>query len=441
MSRLFFIAFLVFLSALTGFPQQTITLTFTAIDSASCVQLDSIKVMNRTQDCDTVLHWNDTILVLNVPVGVPDIKNRKEEFRIRSYPNPVTDHATLELALPEPGKTVLTVIDVLGRSLFALDRDLQAGTHTFNFIPGNERMYILTASWNDYRKSIKMVNSSQCKGQQCSISYQGYDDVVSSEKASEAMQGFTFGLGDELLYIGYKDTLESGLLDSPDTSQTYTLQFAYNIPCPGTPIVNYEERVYTTVQIFSQCWLKENLNLGTMIHGTIEMTNNGIIEKYCYYNDTNNCNQYGGLYQWDEMMQYSTQQGIKGICPPGWHLPADEEWKVLEGAVDSQHSIGDQIWNLYGLRGYDAGTNLKSTNGWSGNGNGSGLYGFTGLPGGYRYSNGYFYLYSQHGLWWSSTEGNSTSAWNRYLSYNNPIVDRDYGDNKGFGFSVRCIKD
>ena len=60
-----------------------------------------------------------------------------------------------------------------------------------------------------------------------------------------------------------------------------------------------------------------------------EMTNNGIIEKYCYDNDPVNCATYGGLYQWDEMMQYTTQQGTQGICPAGWHLPTDAEWTIL----------------------------------------------------------------------------------------------------------------
>ena len=47
------------------------------------------------------------------------------------------------------------------------------------------------------------------------------------------------------------------------------------------------------------------------------MTNNGIIEKYCYDNNPANCAIYGGLYQWNEMMQYTTQQGAQGICPNG----------------------------------------------------------------------------------------------------------------------------
>ena len=71
--------------------------------------------------------------------------------------------------------------------------------------------------------------------------------------------------------------------------------------------------------------MAQNLNVGTKISGSSEQINNGIIEKYCYYNDENNCNVYGALYQWDEAMRYSTTEGVKGICPSGWHLPTDAD--------------------------------------------------------------------------------------------------------------------
>jgi len=76
------------------------------------------------------------------------------------------------------------------------------------------------------------------------------------------------------------------------------------LPCPGMPTVVYGGQTYNTVQIGTQCWLKENLNIGTKIPGTQNQANNGTIEKYCYNNDEANCAIYGGLYQWNEMMQY-----------------------------------------------------------------------------------------------------------------------------------------
>ena len=53
-------------------------------------------------------------------------------------------------------------------------------------------------------------------------------------------------------------------------------------PCPGTPTVTYYGKTYNTVQIGNQCWLKENLDVGTMINtnsSSNKQTNNGIIEK------------------------------------------------------------------------------------------------------------------------------------------------------------------
>jgi len=93
------------------------------------------------------------------------------------------------------------------------------------------------------------------------------------------------------------------------------------------------------VMIGEQCWMAENLNIGEMIDGSQSMTENGIIEKYCYDNDPENCETYGGLYQWDEMMEYVTDTAVQGICPAGWHLHTDHEWKVLEGTVDSQYPV------------------------------------------------------------------------------------------------------
>ena len=85
-------------------------------------------------------------------------------------------------------------------------------------------------------------------------------------------------------------------------------------PCPGIPTLKYEGKTYHTIQIGSQCWLKENLNIGVMIDSAKNQTNNGVIEKYCYRNDPANCSKYGGLYQWNEALQYASGTSkIKGI--------------------------------------------------------------------------------------------------------------------------------
>lgn len=60
-------------------------------------------------------------------------------------------------------------------------------------------------------------------------------------------------------------------------------------PCPSLASFDYEGQTYHTVQIGTQCWMKENLNVGTMISNSVLQSNNNKIEKYCYDNDKNNC--------------------------------------------------------------------------------------------------------------------------------------------------------
>ena len=198
---------------------------------------------------------------------------------------------------------------------------------------------------------------------------------------------------------------------------------------------------YRTVQIGSQCWMAENLNIGSMIDGMNNQTDNGIIEKYCYDNNSVLCDTLGGLYLWDEMMQYSTLEPAEGICPPidGWHLPSDSEWKILEGVVDGLFPIGDPEWDLTGFRGYNAGYNIKSTTLWYDDGNGSDLYSFSALPVGTRINSGTFSGSGVLGIFWTSTHKDELSSWMRYLaSVSDKIGRTNYS--KVNGFLVRCVK-
>jgi uncharacterized protein (TIGR02145 family) len=83
---------------------------------------------------------------------------------------------------------------------------------------------------------------------------------------------------------------------------------------------------------------------------------------------------------------------------------------------------------------------LKSQNGWYGVGNGTDEYGFSALPGGYRYSDGYFDNAGSNGYWWTATEAGSNYAYYRYMSYVNDYVG-EINLGKGHGFSVRCRGD
>jgi len=204
----------------------------------------------------------------------------------------------------------------------------------------------------------------------------------------------------------------------------------------------YSGQIYATILIDTMCWFAENLNVGDTIWGNRDAQDNGVIEKYCYNNEIDSCDVLGGLYHWDEMMNYSSQESVQGICPSGWHIPGDDEWKILEGTVDSLYPVGDPEWNNGSGRGYDAGKKLKSMFGWHNNGNGTDEYDFTFLPAGGKYAlQGLYNNYSNIGRCWTSSKEGSHSAYIRDLEYGDDKIYRWYLEELDHGCSVRCMKD
>ena len=199
-------------------------------------------------------------------------------------------------------------------------------------------------------------------------------------------------------------------------------------PCPGIPTVtDVDGNIYKTVQIGEQCWMKENLKVGTQIKTAYEMRNNGVIEKYCYNNDTINCSVYGGLYQWDEIMQYSKVPGIQGICPEGWHIPTDEDWSNLANHLGNAYIAGGKM-KEEGFFHWEF-PNYMATN----------SSGFTALPAGYRLIHGTSTGLNESTLFWSSST-NNLRVWYRGLHCYKSDLYR-FSFDKEYGFSVRCLMD
>jgi len=257
---------------------------------------------------------------------------------------------------------------------------------------------------------------------------------ANTPETGSALWSILSGEGGSFADITDPNTLFTG---QPGTS--YILQWAISTSC-GTisdeviivfwqcsyPVTDSRDgQSYTTLQIGDQCWMTENLNIGTRIAGSSNQTDDGTLEKYCFDNSDANCDVYGGLYQWNEMMQYTTTQGVQGVCMEGWHLPTDDEWCALEQEVDPSITCSSTGW-----RGTDGGTKLKQ----------GGSSGFEALLGGYRNTgSGSFNSLGTDAYFWSSSESGS-NAWGRGLGLSSAYVYRlAYG--KTFGFSVRCLKD
>jgi uncharacterized protein (TIGR02145 family) len=422
-----------------AFGQNTIELTFTGDNNGQYLPIDSICIKNLTNGDAATLYPGDTTLIL-VITGLNDPgKNSSGNFTIfQNSPNPFNRQTTIKVFIPNDRLITFEVTNLLGAKLATLQTVLQRGFHNFSFNSGREKIYFLTLHYNGTAKTIKMINSG-ISDQNCSLIYSGPAEFRQNQKSSNLFTELDFTPGDELLMIGYSGGVESGFIDSPETSRQYVIQFARNVACPGLDSLLYADIWYHTIQVLGQCWLKENLDVGMMINGTQTQTNNGIIEKYCYGNNANNCNSEGGLYLWDEIMQYSTTSGARGICPEGWHIPTDNEFKVLEGVADSYYKIGASIWDNDGLRGTDAGKNLKSSTGWTSNGNGVDAFGFRVLPGGYWWQNGFFDRTVGAVLWTSSLKQAQNAYYRGLASPGNGIVRTTF--NQPLGMSVRCLKD
>lgn len=200
---------------------------------------------------------------------------------------------------------------------------------------------------------------------------------------------------------------------------------------PKILIDSRDSKKYKTAVIGNQIWMAENLaylpevcpeflNCGYWVYdfsGTNTQTAYNI----------ENYNKYGVLYNYETALS---------ICPEGWHLPSDNEWKQLEMALGMDSDAVDQA----GYRGNDIGALLKSKNGWNYGVSGTNESGFNAYPGGLRYySDGPYYRINESGYWWTSSSDDSNQAYYRKLNYQSNQIYRSVWF-KSFGFSVRCVK-
>ena len=185
-------------------------------------------------------------------------------------------------------------------------------------------------------------------------------------------------------------------------------------------LVSHDGYDYSTVLIGEQCWFAENCRyLPSVSPSSASSTTEPYYYVYGYEGtdvasamSTSNYATYGVLYNWPAVM-------TEGICPSGWHIPSDEEFTQLTDFLGG---------------GSVAGGKMKDDVQW----NGSNSSGFTGLPGGDRYSGG-FSGSGYYGHWWSASESGSYS-WVRILDYSHGVVVRDF-NYRDYGFSARCVRD
>jgi uncharacterized protein (TIGR02145 family) len=209
-----------------------------------------------------------------------------------------------------------------------------------------------------------------------------------------------------------------------------SLKISEVLPTSGTFTDVRDGREYNWIRIGTQVWMAENLNYYTPTGS------------WYYNNDSATYSAtYGRLYDGiasmaGESSSSSNPSGVQGVCPSGWHLPSDDEWKQLEMTLGMSQEQADAV----GDRGTNQGEQMKTTYGWYSDGNGTNTSGFSGLPAGTRdCCSSSFFDILRYVSWRACTESSPTDAWGRHLSFNNPYVYRAAGS-KNYGLSVRCVK-
>ena len=243
-----------------------------------------------------------------------------------------------------------------------------------------------------------------------------------------------------------------------------------NLVCPVT-VQDSDGNVYPVVRIGCQCWMGKNLYVGMYVakSGDMSIFTEPGIQKWCLFNDVSNCEKYGGLYDWWEvicagdcggkvttstaekvsfsgeeqleaygakMVPGSTTQ-IQGICPDGWHVSTDSDWVIMANALGGESVAGELL--------------KSAAPGWNGNNRS----GFNGLPGGITTRWGsvpYYGVFNRllcssgscgAGVWHTSTPSGSNS-WQRSLSTDSKATSRGgaydgWNGGRSTGASVRCV--
>ena len=181
--------------------------------------------------------------------------------------------------------------------------------------------------------------------------------------------------------------------------------------------------------------MAENLNVGEMVLGENDQNDDAKIERYCYDNDTTYCDEFGGLYQWAEMMQLPSrcntescadliQENHRGICPEGWRLFTWDDYVIIRQYNDEfDHGIE-------GLRS-------QCFNGYN-------TSGFSLIGAGYRTEKGAFESLANFAIWNYPQEYGGTSLTIVNSAHVSKLGEESPAKNsagsKLEGVSVRCVK-
>ena len=231
--------------------------------------------------------------------------------------------------------------------------------------------------------------------------------------------------------------------ESPGASITHTFALLAGAVCRQAPtMTDLDGNVHRAVEVDGVRWSAEELRTTKYVNGdAVEAVSSAAqwiaatAGALCSYdNSTNNDSTTGKRYNW-----FAAREP-RGLCPLGWHVATDPEWKDLESALGMPASELDGMGFIRG-EAQNVGGKLKRLQTWSSPNTGAtdktglGLTGSgqrSGTPGGIP-------SLSTAGYWWTSTDNGAEAPFRTMIPFSGGIVRDDLP--KQNGFCVRCVPD
>lgn len=402
--------------------------------SGQATVIDSVIVYNLDQNTSLTLEGTD-ILHLVDNLGIGQLSQHK---LLNIYPNPATNSSRLELFSTQPGMGVLHICNSSGMLIYQEDLPVQYGNNNFALEGLRQGNYLISIVTPTEKYSGQLIAAGDGSGplRLTKSSTSNFKATTGIEKNSGSLIQMQYYAGERLLlksFAGPHIHIKSMI---PAENELVNFEF---FPC-----VDGDGNHYPVTTIGTQMWMAENLKTTSFSNGSpiTLITDNSTwvdytLPAYCWLDNDENTNKnlYGGLYNW-----YTASNS--NVCPAGWHVPSDEEWKTLEGSVDSQFGVGHSEWNGGSWRGFDAGCNLRARGIWTQSlpGCETDYFGFSALPCGYRNYIGGTFGGSNWNFIWASDDMDKLNGTARHLHSSYHGVRRTWTA-KGEGASIRCLKD
>lgn len=362
-----------------------------------------------------------------------------------AYPNPFNPQTTIPFYSPQKTQARIAIYNVLGQEVMGMNTSIAKGVHHIQVNLGShlsQGSYLLHVQGPGFSKTRTMTFISAGIGGK-------YTGIRVNPAPQNAIGSFDAKKTQPELSAGnYRIVVDStGVYQRMEvlvpSNQDYDAG-TLTLLLKGHFLRDIDGNIYETVQIGEQTWMAENLrtsfyaNGDEIIHEPDESEWSNLDQDetgaWVVFNNENENNAiYGKLYNW-----YAVDDE-RGLCPVGWKIPSDEEWKILEMFLGMTEDAANRTAWRGGDENISGKMRITGIEYWRPPNDGaSNESGFSGMPGGYRSETGGFFEDRSMGHWWSSSEQSGNFAWSRFLYYNNDSVFRFY-HNKKEGLSVRCI--